>query len=148
MATSLSQPGNDGKEVARYPNVAEQPMKLSAWSTSGTFTGVEKEQVDNRLPLTGSNETTTGTTSRERGMVPMHLQQLFEAARGSCNGPQKSKFARLLTEYSTVFSTGRKLHCSGGAQHFDDGEDPTYLCLCRRRRPKQNGKSKICYGKG
>ena len=39
--------------------------------------------------------------------VPEHLEELYEAAKGGCKEHlQAKKLARLLTEYSTVFSTG------------------------------------------
>lgn len=73
----------------------------------GNFTGVEGNQVDDRLPLPSSNQATNDTTSSEGAMVPGHLQQLYKTAKGGCKGPKEyQKRARLLTAYDTVFSIG------------------------------------------
>ena len=108
VATSLNRPGAHGRVVARCLNLTGQPMKLKAGTTIGTFTGVEEKQVESFQPLTSSEATDIKITQETDGnQVPEHLTGLYEAAKGGCEEPsQARKLARLLTEYSTVFSTG------------------------------------------
>ena len=91
--------------VARCLNLTNQPMMLKAGTTIGTFTGVEKEQVEDFQPLTLCEVKYIGTTQVTE--VPDQLAELYEAAKSGCEESlQSRKLARLLMEYSTVFSTG------------------------------------------
>ena len=99
VASSLNRPSWDGGVVARCLNLTEQPMMLRAGSVIGTFTGVEKDQIDDSQLLTDSEETTDQFASAVGEEVPGHLQQLLGAAVGDNKGPGKSLVsARLLTE--------------------------------------------------
>ena len=105
IATSLNRPGVHGKMVARCLNLTNQPMTLRAGATIGTFTGVEEAQVEDLQPLAPCEVKDINLTRMAE--VPEHLEELYEAAKGGCKEPlQAKKLARLLTEYSTVFSTG------------------------------------------
>ena len=80
-------------------------MMLKAGTTIGTFTGVEEEQVKDLQPLTPCEVKIICTTPMTE--VPDHLAVLYETAKNGCGEPlQARKLERLLTEYSTVFSTG------------------------------------------
>ena len=87
---------------------SHQPMRLKAGATIGSFTGVEEKQVDNLQPLTtGEVSDIEDISETEGNYVPVHLERLYEAAKNCCEGPvQSRRFAKLLTEYSTAFSTG------------------------------------------
>ena len=52
VATSLNRPGIQGRVIARCLNLTNQPMRLKAGATIGSFTGVEEKQVDDLQPLT------------------------------------------------------------------------------------------------
>ena len=57
--------------------------------------------------ITNREETSPVTSITERNRVPEHLVKLYEAAKSGCEEPrQTGELAGLLTEYSTVFSTG------------------------------------------
>ena len=91
--------------VARCLNLTNQPMTLRAGATIGTFTGVEEAQVEDLQPLAPCEVKDINLT--QMAEVPEHLEELYEAAKGGCKEPlQAEKLARLLTKYSTVFSTG------------------------------------------
>ena len=108
VAASLNRPGVQGRTVTRCLNLTDQPTRLKAGTTIGTFTGVEEKQVEDLQPLTVDKEETSPVTSMTEGnRVPEHLVKLYEAAKSGCEEPRQTReLARLLTEYSTVFSTG------------------------------------------
>ena len=104
IATSLNRPGVRGKMVARCLNLTNQSMTLKAGATIGTFTVVEEEQVEDLQPLTPCEVQDISATQVME--VPDHLPELYETARNGCEDPrQVRRLARLLTDYSTVFST-------------------------------------------
>ena len=73
-------------------------MTLKAGATIGTFTRVEKEQVENLQPLTPCEVQDIGATQ---------VTEIPDPAKNGCKDPlQAKRLARLLTDYSTVFSTG------------------------------------------
>ena len=108
IATSLNRPGAHGKVVARCLNLTGQPMRLKAGTTIGTFTGIEEKQVEDFQPPTHSETADIQVTQGiDEDEVPEHLKGLYEAAKSGCKEPSQSgQLARLLTKYSTVFSTG------------------------------------------
>ena len=76
----------------------------SANDAEGTYTRVEEEQVKNLQPLTPCELKDIGTTRVTE--VPGHMAKLYKTAKSGCEEPLHArKLARLLTEYSTVFST-------------------------------------------
>ena len=90
------------------PDVTNQPIRLKAGSTIGPLTEVEEKQVDDLQPLTtGEVSDIEDIPETEGNHVPEHLESLYEATKHCCEGPvQSRRLARLLTKYSTVFSTG------------------------------------------
>ena len=103
IATSPNRPGVRGKMVARCLNLTNQPMALKAGATVGTFTGVEEEQVEDLQPLTPCEVQDIGATQVTD--VPDHLAELYKTAKNGCKDPlQARRLARLLMDYSTVFS--------------------------------------------
>ena len=108
VAASLNRPGVQGRTVTRCLNLTDQPMRLKAGTTIGTFTGVEEKQVEGLQPLSTEKEETSPVTSMTKGNgVSEHLVKLYEAAKSGCEEPRQTReLAELLTEYSTVFSTG------------------------------------------
>ena len=108
VAKNLNRPGAHGRVVARCLNLTGRSMKLKAGITIGTLTVVEEKQVESFQPLTSGEAADVNVTQEADGnRVPEHLTGLYEAAKRGCEEPsQARKLARLLTEYSTVFSTG------------------------------------------
>ena len=83
-------------------------MRLKAGTTIDTFTEVEERQVEDLQSQIPCEVTDISATQETEGnKVPEHLEGSYKAAkRGSKEPLQSTKLARLLTEYSTVFSTG------------------------------------------
>lgn len=103
-AISLNQPESKEKVVDECFNLTEQLLNFSAGSTIGTFTWVEADQVDDHPLGVESKETRVDNAVFREKRVPRHLQQLYNAPKGSCHLLEEFlKFAGLLTKYSTVF---------------------------------------------
>lgn len=107
--SSLNQPEENGRVVARCMNCTEPYLTFKAGSTIGTFTGVEVDQVEAHQLRAESSELEVYEDSCNTREVPRHLQPSYDTAKGSCQGPTESqKLAALLSRYSAVSSTGRE----------------------------------------
>ena len=84
-------------------------MRLKAGTTIGTFTGVEKKQVEGLQPLITDKERTSPVTSMTEGnRVPEHLVKLYEAAKSGCEEPADYQTAAKITEIVTGSVPTRK----------------------------------------
>lgn len=88
-------------------NLTEQPLKLKAGSTIGTFTAVEADEEDDKLLETKSQKARVDSHYVRTHAVPKHLPPLCDAAKGGCNSSEGARMlATLLTKYSVGFSMG------------------------------------------
>lgn len=86
--------------------VLERQQKLTG-VTIGTFTAVDNEQAQETCTGPTDSVSRSGRDTFGRIMVPVHLQQLLQAAKGGCKGPRETQIvANLLTRCDSVFSNG------------------------------------------
>lgn len=108
VATSLNCPNPKGQMVVRCLNPTDQPVTINAGSVIGTYTGVEEQEIMSQGHVnTVNSEQLSLTHSDNTDEVPRHLQSLFDAASKNCTEKlHRDRLAKLLKDYSTVFSTG------------------------------------------
>lgn len=115
-------------------------MKLSAGSTLGTLTGVEADQVDDRLLGAATKENVADLTSAGSEMVPGHLHKLYNAAEGSCHRLEVSrKLAGLIPKYCTVFywEWRCRSYSTGGVQHSCNERNTTVSAWAGERSKRR-----------
>jgi hypothetical protein len=118
IATSLNQPGSKGHLVMRCMNPTNQPLRLKAGATIGTYTGVDEADVDIQTSHTvGTASNTTEGEPISANDIPLHLRELYKTASRHCTEEgQQEKLASLLVKFRRSLQhrrRGRRTHVIG-----------------------------------
>ena len=111
VATSVKCPTRKGEVFVRCLNLGSQPLELKPGSTIGTYTSIEKGDIQEQQDLLETAE----ADIRIRGVnklqqqgdpqIASHLEALYHEAANNCRQPgQKQVLGRLLEKYKDVFS--------------------------------------------
>jgi len=114
MAASVNQPGTNGEVMVRVLNVLEETIHIPSGECVAVYTVLSKadivtpdEEMEGGDGEQSAQHVVAVDATPDVTNLPDHLKTLYMEAKGGCQSPQEEQqLARLLCEYSDVFSKG------------------------------------------
>ena len=107
LASSFHKPNLEGQIWARCINPGNEPWELRSGKTIGKYTAVDDQDVVS-IEVHVLNDAAAPREARQEDLrVPPHLEEVLSQVAKQCEGPEQvAQFARLLIQYTDVFSRG------------------------------------------